>query len=414
MTLTVPCLFGLESLVADEMRRLDLKNVRAENGRVHCEGTLADIARLNINLRCGARVLMELGSFPARDFEALFQGVYALPWEDYIPRDGEFPVKGYSLNSQLHSVPACQSIVKKASAKRLGEKYGVETLPESGSRYQIQFSIIKDVATLYLDTSGEGLYKRGYRAKNMGAPLRETLAAALVTLSRYRGKDPFCDPFCGSGTIPIEAALIAKNRAPGLDRSFAAQKWKNMDSKLWLEAGDEAMDKEFHGHYDIWGGDIDPAAIEYMGAKLGKNLPEMVQFLNKKCGMLGVSGISSDCRDVTAAAENGNERAILTLDMVGYRIKKYVGAFAAVLGGVDAIIFTGGIGEHSPEIRQRVMEGLEYLGVDFDFELNKHPADAHVSVLSKPDSKVKVAIIPTNEELVIARETKELTQNLVK
>ena len=262
MTLTVPCLFGLESLVADEMRRLDLKNVQAENGRVHCEGTLADIARLNINLRCGARVLMELGSFPARDFEALFQGVYALPWEDYIPRDGEFPVKGYSLNSQLHSVPACQSIVKKASAKRLGEKYGVETLPESGSRYQIQFSIIKDVATLYLDTSGEGLYKRGYRAKNMGAPLRETLAAALVTLSRYRGKDPFCDPFCGSGTIPIEAALIAKNRAPGLDRSFAAQKWKNMDSKLWLEAGDEAMDKEFHGHYDIWGGDIDPAAVE--------------------------------------------------------------------------------------------------------------------------------------------------------
>ena len=190
------------------------------------------------------------------------QAMMTMRWEDYIPRDGEFPVKGYSLNSQLHSVPACQSIVKKASAKRLGEKYGVETLPESGSRYQIQFSIIKDVATLYLDTSGEGLYKRGYRAKNMGAPLRETLAAALVTLSRYRGKDPFCDPFCGSGTIPIEAALIAKNRAPGLDRSFAAQKWKNMDSKLWLEAGDEAMDKEFHGHYDIWGGDIDPAAVE--------------------------------------------------------------------------------------------------------------------------------------------------------
>ena len=262
MTLTVPCLFGLESLVADEMRRLNLKNVRAENGRVHCDGTLADIARLNINLRCGARVLMELGSFPARDFEALFQGVYALPWEDYIPRDGEFPVKGYSLNSQLHSVPACQAIVKKASAKRLGEKYGLETLPESGSRYQIQFSIIKDVATLYLDTSGEGLYKRGYRAQNMGAPLRETLAAALVTLSRYRGKDPFCDPFCGSGTIPIEAALIAKNRAPGLDRSFDAQRWAFLSQRGWLHAAEEAMDKEFHGKYDIWGGDIDPRAIE--------------------------------------------------------------------------------------------------------------------------------------------------------
>ena len=279
MTLTVPCLFGLESLVADEMRRLDLKNVQAENGRVHCEGTLADIARLNINLRCGARVLMELGSFPARDFEALFQGVYALPWEDYISRDGEFPVKGYSLNSQLHSVPACQSIVKKASAKRLGEKYGVETLPESGSRYQIQFSIIKDVATLYLDTSGEGLYKRGYRAKNMGAPLRETLAAALVTLSRYRGKDPFCDPFCGSGTIAIEAALIAKNRAPGLNRAFSAQKWRWLDSGLWLQAADEAMDGEYDGAYDIWGGDIDPKAVAIARANAEKaDVEDAVRF----------------------------------------------------------------------------------------------------------------------------------------
>jgi Predicted N6-adenine-specific DNA methylase len=262
MTLTVPCLFGLESLVAHEMNRLELADVRAENGRVHCTGTAADIARLNVNLRCGARVLMELGSFPAPDFEALFQGVAALPWEDYIPRDGEFPVKGYSLNSKLHSVPACQAIVKKASAKRLGEKYGCETLPETGSRYHIQFSIIRDVATLYLDTSGEGLYKRGYRAQNMGAPLRETLAAALVTLSRYQGRDPFCDPFCGSGTIPIEAALIAKNRAPGLDRSFAAQRWKNLPSSIWTDAAEEAMDKEFHGNYDIWGGDIDPAAVE--------------------------------------------------------------------------------------------------------------------------------------------------------
>ena len=262
MTLTVPCLFGLESLVADEMRRLQLADVRAENGRVHCRGTLADIARLNINLRCGARVLLELGSFPAPTFDALFEGVRALAWEDYIPLDGEFPVKGYTLNSQLHSVPACQAIVKKAAARRLGQAYGLETLPESGSRYQIQFAIIKDRASLYLDTSGDGLYKRGYRARNMGAPLKETLAAALVTLSRYRGKDPFCDPFCGSGTIPIEAALIAKNRAPGLDRSFSAQRWKNMSSSLWLDAAQEAMDKEFHGQYDIWGGDIDPAAVE--------------------------------------------------------------------------------------------------------------------------------------------------------
>jgi len=262
MTLTIPCLLGLEGLVADEMRRLNLKNVRAENGRVHCNGTLADIPRLNISLRCGARVLMELGSFPAKTFEELFQGVLSLPLEEYIPREGEFPVKGYSLNSALHSVPACQAIVKKAAAKRLGRAYGCETLPETGSRYQLQFSIVKDAASVYLDTSGDGLYKRGYRARNMGAPLRETLAAALVILSRYRGKDPFCDPFCGSGTIPIEAALIARNRAPGLDRRFAAQRWKAIAPKLWMDAADEAADKEFHGSYDIWGGDIDPAAVE--------------------------------------------------------------------------------------------------------------------------------------------------------
>lgn len=260
--LTVPCLFGLESLVADEMKRLGLSGVQAENGRVHCLGTQADIPRLNLNLRCGARVLMEMGTFPAPTFDALFEGVRALPWEDFIPVDGEFPVKGYTLDSTLHSVPACQSIVKKAAAARLGQAYGLDTLPERGSRYQIQFSIIKDTATLYLDTSGEGLYKRGYRAQNMGAPLRETIAAALVLLSRYRGRDPFCDPFCGSGTIPIEAALIAKNRAPGLDRSFAAQRWKTLPSALWADAAEEAMDREFHGTYDIWGGDIDPAAVE--------------------------------------------------------------------------------------------------------------------------------------------------------
>ena len=261
MKYTIPCLFGLEALVADELRRLDLKNVRAENGRVHCDGGPADIPRLNINLRCGARVLVELASFPAPDFEALFQGVAAIPWEDCIPRDGEFPVKGYSISSQLHSVPACQAIVKKAAAKRLGQAYGCETLPETGDRYQIQFALIKDTAAVYLDTSGDGLYKRGYRAHNNGAPLRETLAAALVLLSRYRGRDPFCDPFCGSGTIAIEAALIAKNRAPGLNRTFAAQKWAWLPSQVWVDGAGEAMDLEFDGDYDIWGGDIDPSAV---------------------------------------------------------------------------------------------------------------------------------------------------------
>ena len=152
--------------------------------------------------------------------------------------------------------------MKRAAATRLGRIYGCETLPETGDRYQIQFALIKDTAAVYLDTSGDGLYKRGYRAHNNGAPLRETLAAALVLLSRYRGRDPFCDPFCGSGTIAIEAALIARNRAPGLNRSFAPQHCATLGKTLWLDAADEAMDNEFHGKYEIWGGDIDPDAVE--------------------------------------------------------------------------------------------------------------------------------------------------------
>lgn len=262
LNFVVPAPLGVESMVSYELKKLGLRDVRAENGRVLCAGEPKDIPRINLNLRTGARVLILLGSFPARSFEELFQGTEKLPWEDYIPREGRFPVKGYSLNSQLHAVPACQSIIKKAVAKRLGRIYAVETLPESGAVYQIQFAIMKDQVDLMLDTSGENLYKRGYRAQGVAAPLRETLAAAMVSLSRYRGKDPFCDPFCGSGTIPIEAALIAKNRAPGLNRSFSAQKWRWLDSGLWLAAADEAMDNEFDGQYEIWGGDIDPAAVE--------------------------------------------------------------------------------------------------------------------------------------------------------
>ena len=258
----IPTLFGLEGLCADEVRRLGLSEVRAENGRVLCTGTAADLPRLNLGLRTGERVLLLLGSFSARTFDELFEGVRALPWERFIPREGQFPVKGHSLNSQLHSVPACQSIVKKAIAARLGEKYGLAALPEMGPLCQVQFSLMKDTADLMLDTSGAGLHKRGYRAQGVAAPLRETLAAAMVLLSRYRGKDPFCDPFCGSGTIPIEAALIAKNRAPGLNRTFSAQKWPWLEGRLWMNAADEAQDREFHGDYEIWGGDTDPAAVE--------------------------------------------------------------------------------------------------------------------------------------------------------
>ncbi|WP_283114807.1 class I SAM-dependent RNA methyltransferase [Intestinimonas timonensis] len=279
LELAIPTLFGLEGLCADELRRLGLSDVRAENGRVLCAARPADIPRVNLNLRTGERALVLLGSFPAGDFDALFEGVRALPWEDFLPRDAAFPVKGHCLNSALHAVPACQSIVKKAVAARLGAKYGLEQLPETGSLYQIQFAIMKDTASLYLDTTGAGLHKRGYRAAGVVAPLRETLAAAMVMLSKYRGRDPFCDPFCGSGTISIEAALIAKNRAPGLDRSFSAQKWGFVPASAWMEAADEAMDKEFEGNYDIWGGDIDPKAVAIARSNAEKaGVEDLVRF----------------------------------------------------------------------------------------------------------------------------------------
>ncbi len=275
----IPTLLGVERLTADELKRMKLSDVRAENGRVFCHGTAGDIPRMNLGLRTGERVLLSLGSFSAETFDQLFEGTKALPWEDFIPKGGAFPVKGFSLNSTLKSVPACQSIVKKAVASRLGKVYGMETLPENGPLYQIQFSLMKDKATLLLDSSGPGLYKRGYRAQGVAAPLRETLAAALVILSGYRGRDPFCDPFCGSGTIAIEAALIAKNRAPGLLRSFSSQKWQWLATEDWLKASDEAMDLEFHGNYDIWGGDIDPAAIEIAKSNAVKaDVEELLRF----------------------------------------------------------------------------------------------------------------------------------------
>lgn len=279
LTLAVPTLFGLEGLAAEELRRLGLKDVRAETGRVFCAAAAEDIPRVNLGLRTGERVLLVLGRFSAASFDALFEGVRALPWEAFIPRDGAFPVKGHCLNATLHSVPACQSIIKKAVAARLGAKYSLTTLPETGALFQIQFSIRRDEAMLALDTTGMGLHKRGYRAVGVAAPLRETLAAAMVLLTRYRGRDPLCDPFCGSGTIPIEAALIAKNRAPGLGRSFSARRWGWLDGSAWKRAGEEAVGREYRGEYDIWGGDIDPAAVEIARSNAAKaGVGELIRF----------------------------------------------------------------------------------------------------------------------------------------
>ena len=259
--LIVPTLFGLEGLAGDELRRMGMENVRVEDRRVFFTGDEIALAKSNICLRTGERVMIVLAQFTAKTFEELFQGVYHANLEDYIPKDGQFPVKGHCLNSQLMSVSDCQAIIKKAASKRLGEKYGVSWLPETGIKFQMHFTILNDQVTLSLDTSGQGLHKRGYRANANEAPLRETLAAAMVQLTRYRGRDFIWDPFCGSGTIPIEAALIAKNKAPGMYRRFAGEAFAWIDPAVWGDVRAEAKDKEFNGKYQILGSDNDPKCI---------------------------------------------------------------------------------------------------------------------------------------------------------
>ena len=257
----VPCLFGLEGLAGDELRRLNMEAVRVEDRRVLFTGSMEDMAKANIWLRTGERVMLVLAQFQAKSFEELFQGVYRTNLEDFIPKDGEFPVKGHCLNSQLMSVPDCQAIIKKAASKRLGERYGLSWLPETGVKLQLHFTILNDNVTLCLDTSGPGLHKRGYRAVSNDAPLHETLAAGMIQLTRYRGREFVWDPFCGSGTIPIEAALIAKNRAPGLNRGFAAENYPWMAQELWKQVREEAKDREFKGDYRILGSDNDPKCV---------------------------------------------------------------------------------------------------------------------------------------------------------
>ena len=270
MKFAAPCLFGLEGICGDELRRLNIENVQVEDRRVLFTGDEYTLAKANICLRTAERIHIVLAQFEAKTFEELFQGVYHANLEDYIPKDGAFPVKGKCLDSQLMSESDCQAIVKKAAARRLGEKYGISWLPETGPVFQLQFLILRNQVSIYLDTSGAGLHKRGYRATSNDAPLRETLAAAMVQLARYRGREYLWDPFCGSGTIPIEAALIAKNRAPGLNRQFAAQNYPWMPKEAWEQVRQEARDKEFNGKYQIMGSDNDPSCVSLSFANARK------------------------------------------------------------------------------------------------------------------------------------------------
>ncbi len=263
INLVAPCLFGIESVAADEFRRMGFEDVKAENGRVLLFGDMNMLARANICSRFAERILINVGSFTAVTFTELFDGVKALPWEDYIGKDDAFPVNGWSINSQLFSIPDCQSIIKKAIVERLKQKYSVMRFSETGPEYKIRFSIHKNEVTMMIDTSGEGLHKRGYRRNSNDAPIKETLAAAMCDLARIYPDTKFFDPFCGSGTLLIESALMAANIAPGLRRYFAAERFGFIDPKLWQEERMRAQDNIRHNiDFKATGFDIDQNCVE--------------------------------------------------------------------------------------------------------------------------------------------------------
>lgn len=254
-----PCHFGLESVLSFEIKRIGGENLVVSDGKITFEGNFETLAKANLWLRTAERVLIELASFRAESFEDLFQGTKAISWEDYIDVEDTFPVKtGYSLHSKLFSIPDCQSIVKKAVVERLKSKYSTNWFEETGAVHSIQFSIFKDVATIYLDTSGEGLHKRGYRRNSNDAPIKETLAAGIIDLARVRSNSVMCDPMCGSGTFLIESAYKALNIASGLRRKFAAQEWKQIPQNVWEDARNEALSAiDKTGAFHAYGFDID-------------------------------------------------------------------------------------------------------------------------------------------------------------
>ncbi len=260
--LSCPCHFGLESVLSFEIKKMGIQEVEVSDGRVSFFGTLNDIAKANIWLRTAERVQIILGEFEAVTFEELFQGVKALELERFIGKKDKFPVKGYSLNSQLHSVPDCQAIIKKAAVNRLSQKYHIEWFEETGELVQIQFSILKNKVTIMLDTSGIGLHKRGYRRNSNEAPIKETLAAGIVDLARVRENSIVYDPFCGSGTFLIEAAMHALNIAPGINRRFAAEKWAVIDPQIWKDERQNALGAvKKTAQFRAYGSDIDEESV---------------------------------------------------------------------------------------------------------------------------------------------------------
>ena len=263
--ISAPCHFGLEAVLKREIYDLGYEILEVEDGRVTFLGDAEAVCRANIFLRTPERVLLRVGRFHAETFDQLFEGIKALPWEEYIPKDGKFWVtKATSVKSKLFSTTDIQSIAKKAMAERMKDAYDVDWCPESGASYPIRLFLLKDGVTVTIDTSGEALHKRGYRTMTSKAPISETLAAALIMLTPWRAERILVDPFCGSGTIPIEAAMMAAGIAPGMNRSFTAESWTNLIPKnLWYEAVEEAQDLiQKDVQVDIQGYDIDGDIIK--------------------------------------------------------------------------------------------------------------------------------------------------------
>ena len=265
MELIAPCHFGLEAVLKKEIYDLGYEISKVEDGRVTFIGDEEAICRANVFLRTAERVLLKVGSFPATTFEELFQGTKAIAWEDYLPQDGKFWVaKASSIKSKLFSPSDIQSIMKKAMVERMKAHYGVSWFPETGASFPLRVFLFKDVVTIGIDTSGDSLHKRGYRTLTSKAPITETLAAALLYLTPWNKDRILVDPFCGSGTFPIEAAMMAANIAPGMERSFLAEDWKGLiPRKLWYEAMDEAQDLVDRSvQTDIQGYDIDGEIVK--------------------------------------------------------------------------------------------------------------------------------------------------------
>ena len=265
------CLFGLEKFVGEELDAIGAARRETIDGRVYFSGDENVLAAANINLRTAERVLIELSSFKAETFTQLFDGVKDIPWESFIGKRDAFPVKGHSVKSKLFSVPDCQKIIKKAVVERLKSAYHTDWFEESGTKYQIEFFILNDKACIMIDTTGVALHKRGYRTEAGEAPIRETLAAALVKIARPRLDVRLWDPFCGSGTIPIEAALIMSNTAPGIKRRFSAEEYGFIPGKIWSEQRESAKENIYSDEFEIYASDIDSRVLKTANANIARS-----------------------------------------------------------------------------------------------------------------------------------------------